>query len=89
MSWELLTRTKFYGENAEMAAVTDPLLGARPLPTEQPLTAEVKRGLGNRVYRDSVVAALSRDPAARPSVGQLVRDWTGVFQAGTFSAEGA
>ena len=87
MSWELLTRTKFYGQHADMAAVVDALLGNKQLPTEQPLTAEVKKGLGNKVYRDSIVGALARDPAQRPSVAQLVEQWTSVFQHATFVSE--
>ena len=80
MSWELLTRTKFYGQHADMAAVVDTLLGARQLCTEQPLTAEVQSGLKNTVYRDSIMAALSRDPRSRPTVAQLVHQWTSLFE---------
>lgn len=87
MSWELLTRTKFHGAHADMATVVEALLGRRLLPSEQPLTAEVKQKLGNKVYRDSIIAALARDPRQRPTVKQLVERWTSVFQnEATFTA---
>ena len=79
MSWELLTHTKFHGASANMSHVVEVLLGAKQLPSEQELTAEAQRGLGNSVFRNSIVAALHRDPKQRPTVAQLVQDWTSVL----------
>jgi hypothetical protein len=89
MTWELLTQTKFYGSSADMVTVIDALLGKTPLPAEQPLTPEVRKGLGNPTFRETVVAMLSRDPAARPRVPDLVQRWTGMMQHATVMAEGS
>ena len=83
MVWDLLTRTKFYGERADMATVIDTLLGKTALASERELTPEVHRGLGNNVFRTTVVAMLSRDPAARPSMASLVQSWQGLFMQRT------
>jgi hypothetical protein len=85
MVWELLTRTKFYGENADMATVVDALTGVTQLVTEQTLSAQARQGLGNKTYRDSVIAMLDRDPSRRPTVSQLVHDWTSIFQQATMT----
>ena len=82
MSWELLTRTKFYGQHADMAAVVDTLLGARQLPSEQQLTAEVASGpeeQGVPGEHPGGAVARSEKPAhrraARAAVDQLVRKY--------------
>jgi hypothetical protein len=80
MSWELLTKIKFYPADADMTTVVDTLTGKLPLASEQPLSAEVRRGLSNKTYRETVVAMLHRDPQLRPTVSELVHDWTSVFQ---------
>jgi hypothetical protein len=87
MTWELLTQTKFYGPSADMVTVIDALLGKTPLPSEQPLTPEVRKGLGNPTFRDTVVAMLARDPAARPQVPDLVQRWTSMMQHTTVTVE--
>ena len=81
MTWELLTETKFFGEGADMGTVVDALTGQTQLPTERPLSREVRKSLGNQVYRESVLAMLSRDPSQRPSMARVVRLWTSVFQS--------
>jgi hypothetical protein len=83
MVWELLTCTKFYGENANTATVMDALTGVTQLATEQALTLQAWQGLGKKTYRDSVIAMLDRDPSKRPPVSQLVRNWTTVFKQAT------
>jgi serine/threonine protein kinase len=85
MSWELLTKTKFYPPDADVTVVLDTLKGQLPLASEQPLSAEVHRGLGNKTYRETVVAMLNRDPQQRPTVSQLVHDWMSVFQQSTIT----
>lgn len=80
MTWELLTGTKFYGDNADMTAVVDRLLGNKPLASELELAPAVRKSFGNQAYRDSVLAMLGRDPSLRPSMPDLVRTWTNVFQ---------
>jgi serine/threonine protein kinase len=87
MSWELLTKTKFYPADADMTTVVDTLKGKLPLASEQPLSAEVRRDLGNKTYRETVVAMLNRDPQLRPTVSELVHDWTSVFQQATITSE--
>jgi serine/threonine protein kinase len=86
MSWELLTKTKFYPADADMTTVVDTLKGNLPLASEQPLSAEVRHGLGNKTYRETVVAMLNRDPQLRPTVSELVHDWTSVFQQATITS---
>jgi hypothetical protein len=88
MSWELLTKTKFYPADADMTTVVDILTGKLPLASEQPLSAKVRRGLGNQTYRETVVEMLNRDPQLRPTVSELVHDWTSVFQKSTIMPEG-
>jgi hypothetical protein len=85
MTWELLTQSKFYGPDADMATVVDALLGKTQLASEQPLTPEVRKGLGNPTFRETVVAMLARDPAARPKVADLVQRWTGMVQQTTMT----
>ena len=79
MTWELLTKTRFYGNNANMATVVDTLLGKTALASERELTLEVYRGLVNPVFRATVVAMLQRDPAQRPTMADLVRSWQGLL----------
>ena len=81
MTWELLTKVKIFGEEPDMSAAVDILTGVKPLPTEQPLSEEVRRGLGNSAYRDSVIAMLSREPTQRPTIDDVVQRWTSVFQS--------
>jgi hypothetical protein len=87
MSWELLTKTKFYPPDADLTTVVDTLKGKLPLATEQPLSAEVRRGLGNKTYRETVVAMLNRDPQLRPTVSEFVHDWMSVYQQSTITPE--
>jgi hypothetical protein len=61
VSWELLTKTKFFPADDDMTTVVDTLTEKLPLASEQPLSAEVRRGLGNKTYRETVVAMLNRD----------------------------
>jgi serine/threonine protein kinase len=88
MSWELLTKTKFYPADADMTTVVDTLKGKLPLASEQPLSAEVRRGLGNKTYCETVLTMLNRDPQLRPTVSELVHDWTSWFQQPTITSEG-
>jgi hypothetical protein len=88
MSWELLTKTKFYPADADMTSVVDSLEGKLPLASEQPLSAEVRRGLGNKTYCETVLSMLNRDPRLRPTVSKLVHDWTSWFQQPTITSEG-
>lgn len=81
MTFELLSKTKFYGEGATMDSVVAALTGQAPFLTESPLTPELRASLGSRAFRNSVLSMLSRDPRERPSAGEVVRDWTAVFQA--------
>lgn len=83
MTWEMLTGTKFYGNEPDMGDVVDALVGEKPFASEQELSAEVRKGLGNATYRESVIAMLSRDPAQRPTMSELVHRWTNVFQQTT------
>jgi hypothetical protein len=85
MTWELLTKNKFFGADAVMNTLIDAHTGATPLASEQDLAPEVHKGLGNRVYRDTVLQMLSRDPAMRPDMSELVRKWTSVFQENTMT----
>jgi hypothetical protein len=85
MVWELLTRTKFFGENADMATVMDALTGDAKLVTEQTLSSQARQGLGNKIYRDSVIAMLDRDPSRRPPMSQIVHNWTSVFKQATLT----
>ena len=62
--------------------------GTTPLASEQELSTEVRTGLGNRVYRQSVLNMLQRDPAKRPPMSEVVRQWTSVFQQTTMGAGG-
>ena len=87
MAWELLTQSKFYGPDADMQTLIDTLTGTQPLPSELPLSPRVRRGLGNRAYRDSIMCMLSRDPAARPPVAEVARRWAAVFQQTTLTTE--
>ena len=83
MTWELLTKTKFYGEEADMATVVDTLTGKTALASERELTQEVYRGLANNVFRTTVVAMLQRDPAQRPTMASLVHSWQGILMQQT------
>ena len=85
MTWELLTQTKFYGAGADMAAVIDALTGKTPLPSERELSPDVHRGLANPTFRTTVVNMLSRDPARRPSMAELVHSWTSLMMQQTTS----
>jgi hypothetical protein len=56
------------------------LLGDEPLPWEgDRLTDDVTHKLG--VFADSVLALLSRDPSARPSMHEFARDCEAIFDA--------
>ena len=81
MTWELLTKTKFYGEDADMAAVVDTLTGKTALASERDLTLEVYRGLANQTFRTTVVAMLQRDPAQRPTMADLVHSWQSILMS--------
>ena len=83
MAWELLTNTKFYGEDADMNAVVDMLTGKTVLASERDLTPEVHRGLANSTFRTTVVAMLQRDPAQRPKMADLVHSWQSVWMQQT------
>jgi hypothetical protein len=77
----------FHGPNADMVTVIDALLAKASIPSEQPLTPQVRRGLGSPTFRETVVAMLSRDPTARPQVPDLVQRWTGMMQHTTIWVE--
>ena len=83
MTWELLTKTKFYGEDADMAAVVDTLTGKTALASERDLTPSVYRGLANQTFRTTVVAMLQRDPAQRPKMADLVHSWQSILMQQT------
>jgi hypothetical protein len=69
------TQTRLYGPDANMELVLNALLGTThlELASEQQLTPEVCKGLGDPTFRETVVAMLSRDPAARPRMPDLVQ----------------
>lgn len=77
--WELLTKHKFYGADADMDRVVAMLRGDKKLPTEEELPEEVSQRLGSGALRESIFSALHRDPLQRPSVASLLSVWTSIF----------
>ena len=80
MAWELLTGVNLFGNKPSMRDAVDVLSGLRPLPTEMPLTAQARTGLSATPFRQSVLAMLSRAPARRPGISEVVKCWMSVFQ---------
>jgi serine/threonine protein kinase len=79
--WELFTGKPFYGRMASFEMVFDILVGSGQLPTEMPLPPETRQKLGGSVFRVSLMKTLNRNPADRPSVDDLVKNWTSIFQS--------
>jgi serine/threonine protein kinase len=86
VAFELLTRTRAFTPLIEThAQVRDKLLGATPLPWEDPATApELLPSL--RALKRSVLACLARDPTSRPSSREVLGSWNGLLEAETASA---
>eukprot|EP00892_Ulva_mutabilis_P001194 jgi/Ulvmu1/11075/UM007_0257.1 len=83
IAWELFTKRKFYGPAPDFKWVVRVLMGEEPLPSELPLLPEVREKLGNSRFRNVFLSMLARDPAARPSVSQLLTAWNSVFSQTT------
>jgi hypothetical protein len=81
IAFELLTKKTFYGEEPTMQSVVDALVGSSAFCTEPELPAELHSALGKSVFRNNVLAMLSRDPKKRPAAADVVRDWNTVFAA--------
>ena len=81
MVWQLLTGQPLYGALATRVGIADALVGRAPLPTEQRLSREVRDGLANKVFESTVLAMLSRDPAARPTAASLVQQWMSLLKS--------
>jgi hypothetical protein len=80
--WELLTRRSFFGEAANVQQVLAMLEGDILLPTEVPLSLDVQEGLGDVLFRRSVLGMLQRDPSERPAVRDLLAIWLDTFHLG-------
>lgn len=84
IAWELFTKRKFYGPAPDFKWVVKVLMGEERLPSEAvPLAPEVRERLGNSRFRNVFLSMLSRDPAQRPSVAQLLASWNGFFSQTT------
>jgi hypothetical protein len=80
MCWELLTKGKFYGEHAAMGSVMVMLKGEKPLPCEGDIPEELRKRLGPTAFRKTILSMLHREPAQRPAIGSLLKQWTSVFE---------
>ena len=77
--WELLTKRRFYGAGARSHAVIAQLCGRAALPTEGTICSDLCRKLGGSAICGTILSMLGRDPAQRPAVGDLLRQWKSVF----------
>lgn len=78
MAFELLTEEPVFQPYTSAADVCDQVTGRKLLPWEDPELADDKlKKL--RMLRRSLVKCLSRDPAERPSSGDLLASWNRLF----------
>lgn len=81
MCWEMFTGEPFYGHGATFESVVDALVGKGTLATEQPLSPETRQKLGSSQFRLSLMRALDRNPKQRPTIAELLANWTSIFSA--------
>jgi serine/threonine protein kinase len=83
IAFELLSQRRAFPTATPRAAIQAALVGRKPLPWEDtaPDRAAALRPL--RALRRSVLACLSRDPAARPSVRDVLRAWDHLYDTET------
>eukprot|EP00892_Ulva_mutabilis_P000884 jgi/Ulvmu1/10797/UM069_0032.1 len=86
VAFELLTGTRVFKAQADRAEVLPYMSGAQPLPWEAPGRFGVLRKLG--VLRRTVLACLARNPVERPTSGEVLRAWNGMFESETATRTG-
>lgn len=79
MAWELFTGRKFYGPAPDLQYVVKVLAGEQLLPSEIELPPDIKKRLGNSMFRATFLSMLHRDPQQRPSMRQLLTSWESFF----------
>ena len=79
IAWELFTGSKFYGPAPDLQYVVRVLAGEQQLPSEAELAPQVKKRLGNSMFRATFLSMLHRDPQQRPSIRQLLTSWESFF----------
>jgi serine/threonine protein kinase len=78
MAYELLTDAPAFDRYATQTDVLDQLAGRAALPWED--MAEKDKNLRKlRMLKRSLTRCLSRDPAERPSAGDLLASWESLF----------
>ena len=76
---ELFTGSKLYGPAPDLQYVVRVLAGEQQLPSEAELAPQVKKRLGNSMFRATFLSMLHRDPQQRPSIRQLLTSWESFF----------
>jgi serine/threonine protein kinase len=91
IAFEMLTAEPTFEPFASLADVRDRITGRAAMPWEGESAAELLPQL--RVFRETILACLRRDPASRPPIGAVVRAFERLFQAtsalGAAEVEGA